>query len=52
VPPDAVKAAVLYGTLTVPGGRAGATIASVMVQVEGGAVATVFAASFTATEKE
>src|SRR5215471_11604925 len=43
VPPDAVKAAVLYGTLTVPGSRAGATIAStaVMVQDEAGAVATV-----------
>jgi hypothetical protein len=47
VPPDAVKAAVLYGTLTVPGGRAGATIASVMIQVEGSAVATASTVSWT-----
>jgi hypothetical protein len=42
-PPDAVKAAELYGTVTVPGGRAGATIVSagVILQLEGGAVATV-----------
>jgi hypothetical protein len=47
VPPEAVKAAVLYGTLRVPGGRAGATIVStgVMVQVEGGAAATASAIS-------
>jgi hypothetical protein len=40
VPPDAVKAPVLYGTWSVPGGREGATIAGVMVQ-EAGAVATI-----------
>jgi hypothetical protein len=52
-PPEAVKAAVLYETLTVAAGSVGTVIASaaVIVHVEAGAAAIVPVESLTATEK-
>jgi hypothetical protein len=49
LPPDAVKAAVLYGTFSVAAGRGGAVKVSpaVTLEVEPGAAATLFALSAT-----
>ena len=53
MPPTAVKAGAEYVAPSVAAGKTGTTIVNVfvMVRTDGAAIATVFAVSFTATEK-